>query len=475
MRKVRLTVRDVFWPRAAIAVVALAICAGHLRAQTPRANQFFRREQFLEEETRRRLDANIPKEQKAIVTWGGYIIPQWQQYDDVRKQSNFRQIDLRLWGNAVIDDVHHIYARMKLAHTNFGPGDSPFGWNQDLEGPNLDQGYYELRLSKALEKYGNTKVPFDSRITVGRQFVEFGNGLSLSKVLDGGTFSVETGQWRATGLFATTIRSDTNIDLSPVVADHMDRTLGGLQIDCLALSGHQPFAYFIVQHDSTEEEPENLNQEYDYDSNYFGFGSNGEVVQNLRYATEVVFETGQSERQNNLGSSRIRAFAFDQLLEYYIPHKTEPVVGVEYAVASGDRDRTSANATIAGNLRGHDNAFLSMGYINTGYAFAPAFTNLQFVRTGVRFKPFPDCKALKRLELGTDFYWFMKQKRKGPMSDFRADTNATELGTEVDIYANYRIFSDLAIIVRYGRFWTGEAYSDDEIRDYLYAGLLYSF
>lgn len=449
--------------------------ASPLAAQSPQANQFFQREQFLREDTRRQLDAGIPKEQKAIVTWGGYVIPQWQQYDDVRKQSNFRQIDLRLWGSAVIDDVHHIYARMKLIHTNFGPGDSPFGWNQDLEGPNLDQGFYELRLSKALKKYWGMELPFDSRMTIGRQFVEFGNGLSLSTILDGGTFAIETGQWRATGLFATTVRSDENIDHSPIVADHMDRTFGGLQVDFLGLSGHQPFAYFIVQHDSTEEEPEDYRQEYDYDSNYFGFGSNGEVVQNLRYATEVVFETGSSQKQNNLGGSPIAAFAFDQLFEYYFPVKHDPVFGVEYAVATGDDDRTSATDTVAGNLSGRDNAFRSFGYINTGYSSAYEFTNLQFLRTGIRFKPFPECEALRRLEVGSDLFWYWKQKVGGPVSDFRADVNSHELGTEVDVYANYRIFSDLSVMVRYGRFWTGEAYNDDEIRDYLYAGLLYSF
>ncbi len=458
----------------AVAVVAGAL-ASPLAAQSPQANQFFQREQFLREDTRRQLDANMPKEQKTLATWGGYIIPQWQQYDDVRKQSNFRQIDLRLWGNVVVDEVHQFYARMKLIHTNFGPGDSPFGWNQDLEGPNLDQGFYEVRLSKALKKYWGVDLPVDSRVTVGRQFVEFGNGLSLSTILDGGTFAVETGQWRATGLFATTVRSDENIDHSPLVADHMDRTFGGMQIDYLGLSGHQPFAYFLVQHDSTEEQPEDYRQEYDYDSNYFGFGSNGEVVQNVRYATEIVFQTGTSQRQNNLGKSPIAAFAFDQLFEYYVPVKHDPVLGVEYAVATGDADRTHATDTVAGNRSGRDNAFRSFGYINTGYSSAYEFTNLQFLRTGFRFKPMPDCPALAKLEIGSDLFWYWKQQIDGPVSDFRADGRGRELGTEVDVYANYRIFSDLAVMVRYGRFWTGEAYRDDEKRDYLYAGLIYSF
>jgi hypothetical protein len=163
------------------------------------------------------------------------------------------------------------------------------------------------------------------------------------------------------------------------------------------------------------------------------------------------------------------------LFEYYFPVKHDPVLGVEYAVATGDSDRMSATDTIAGNLRGNDNAYRGFGYINTGYSSAFEFTNLQFLRTGVRFKPMPDCPALEKLELGSDLFWYWRQKRGGPVSDFRADGTGRELGTEVNVYANYRIFSDLAVMVRYGRFWTGEAYTDGEKRDYLYAGLVYSF
>jgi len=463
------------WRRGLLAGAVLLGLALTASAQGPAANSFFRRQQFLDEATRQRLDADIPARQRVLLEGGGYFIPQWQQYDDIRNQSNYRQMDLRLWGQLVVDEVHRVYARMRLVHTNFGPGDSPFSWNQDLEGPNLDQGFYELHLSRAAEKYFDQTWPVDVRVTLGRQFVEFGQGMTLSKVLDGGTVRAETGNWRVTALLANTIKSGYNIDHSLQVAGHMDRLFSGFQVDFFGLSGHQPFFYFFHQKDHTDEEPAGVAQEFEYDSSYIGFGSTGKVVEDLRYATEVVFEWGHGENPLPGGGNTIRAFAFDQLFEYFIRTPQEPVLSVEYAMATGDDDRLVATDTVGGNAAGRDNAFLGFGYLNTGYAFVPEFTNLQFVRMGGRFKPLPDHEWFKSLELGTDFFLFWKQKKGAPVSDFRANQSTRELGHEVDVYANWRILSDVSLMARYARFWTGDAFGDGEKRDYLYAGLVYSF
>jgi alginate export protein len=463
------------WTRGVLVALAMLITVSAASAQTPRANKFFRRQQFLDETTRQRLDADIPVDQPVLFEFGGYIIPQWQQYDDVRKQSNYRQIDLRLWGQLVVDDVHRLYARVRLVHTNFGPNDSPFSWNQDFEGPNLDQGFYELQLTRALQKYCSLDLPADVRVTLGRQFVEFGHGLALSMVVDGGTVDVETGDWHFRGLFANTIRSDSNIDRSLPVEGEMDRVFAGFQIEYLGLSGHQPFVYFLYQRDHTDEKPIPVAQEFDYNSKYLGFGSSGEVVQNLRYLTEAVFEWGHGNNGGAGRENRIKAFAFDQTFEYFFDTPNQPVISVEYALATGDDDRVIATDTVGGNMRGNDNAFLGFGYLNTGYAFAPEFTNLQMLRIGGRMKPLPKMECFRDLEIGVDFYSFWKQKKGGPVSDFRANVGARDLGHEVDLYANWRIFSDLSLMVRYARFWTGDAFANGEKRDYMYAGLIYSF
>ena len=467
----------------ATALLALLASAGVARAQSAQADSFFRRERFLQEDIRRRLDADRPADQKVLLEYGGYIIPEWQEYDDLQDEANLRRIDLRLWGQVVIDDVHRVYARMRLVWTQFGPGDSPFGWKSDLDGPKLDQLFYELWVSKAAEKYFGQKWPVDARLTLGRQFVEFGHGLALSTTLEGGTLRLETGQWRLTALLANTVRSDNNIDRSPPVADHMDRLFAGFELECLALSRHRPFFYYFAQSDNTHEKPK-VDQNFEYDSQYIGFGSTGELVDRLRYATEAVFELGTGHNalppvgQRVAGGplhNVVRAFAFDQLFEYYFRGPHQPVISAEYALATGDDDRTFAAGTSGGNTDRRDNAFLGFGYLNTGLSFAPGFTNLQFVRLGGRIKPLPKVKCLENLEVGTDFFMFWKQKHGAPIDDFRATTAAHDLGHEVDIYANWRVLSDVALTVRYGRFWSGDAFPDEEKRDYLFAGLLYSF
>ncbi len=458
-----------------LAAAAGVLAAGASRVRAQPAQSFFQRQRFIDEETRRRLDADVPAQQKVLLEYGGYFIPQWQQYDDVRDQANVRTMDLRLWGQAVIDDAHRIFARMVLAHTNFGPGDSPFSWNTDVEGPNLDQGFYELHLSRAIEKAGGEPWPVDVRMTLGRQFVEFGQGLTLSQVLDGGTVRVESADLRFTGLAANTIESRNNIDRSPAVADHMNRFFMGFQVEYLGLDYHRPFFYYIRQNDNTDPQPPNQPQDYEYDSTYIGLGSTGELHQDLRYGTELVFETGHGQNAALGGRNRIRAFAYDQLFEYFVRTPHEPVVSAQYTLAGGDNDRLIATDTLGGNTDGVDNAFLGFGYVNTGYAFAPEVTNLQMLRLGGRLKPLPATEGFEDLEVGTDFFAYWRQKKGAPVSDFRANVQDRDLGHEVDVYANWKVFSDLSVMLRYGRFWTGDAFGDEEARDYMYAGMIYSF
>lgn len=456
---------------------ALAIpSAARLQAQTPQADQFFSRDRFIQEDIRRQLDANVPADQTTLLTYGGYLIPEYQQSELHRNVVGETTADLRLWSQAVVDDVHRVYVRMRLDYNHFGAGNEPFGWKDDLAGPNLDEGFYELSLSGALRKYFGTRLPADVKMTLGRQFVQFGNGLALSQILDGGVVRVDTGDWRVTGLLGKALEHQTNLDLSPQVADHQDRTFSGFETVYRGLANHAPFFYFFHQNDATTANPPDPFQSFDYNSSYIGVGSNGEVVQNLRYGTELVTETGNSVFQGGSNRDQVRAFAFDQLFEYYFHVKHDPVLSAEYALASGDNDRDSAVSAIGGNRLGTDEQFQGFGYLNTGYAFAPIFTNLQFVRLGGRFKPLPDCETLKKLEIGTDWFLFNREKAGGPVSDpLATNVNESYLGTEVDLYANWRITSDLSVVLRYGRFWTGDAYPTSERRDFVYTGIVFSF
>jgi len=74
-----------------------------------------------------------------------------------------------------------------------------------------------------------------------------------------------------------------------------------------------------------------------------------------------------------------------------------------------------------------------------------------------------------------DYYWLFKADADGPISDFRANDTSGDVGQEVDVFLEWRIFSDLSWTFRYGRFFPGQAYGDRQPRDFLYTGLNVSF
>jgi hypothetical protein len=69
---------------------------------------------------------------------------------------------------------------------------------------------------------------------------------------------------------------------------------------------------------------------------------------------------------------------------------------------------------------------------------------------------------------------FGKMDPDGPIDEPTSDDRY--LGFETDLYANYRVTSDLALTLRYGVFFPGTAISDNsEIRQFILLGVTLSF
>jgi hypothetical protein len=62
-----------------------------------------------------------------------------------------------------------------------------------------------------------------------------------------------------------------------------------------------------------------------------------------------------------------------------------------------------------------------------------------------------------------------------PISDPRSFNNSADIGTEVDVFLRWRIFSDLGISINYGVFMPGKAYDERSNRNFVSAGLTFSF
>ena len=475
--------RPIRRPPASTGTPIIASLLVFLSAATGQAQQtadsFLTRQRAIEEQVRQDLNRELPIDQKADFDWGGWYSYYLFLYDDgIKSSRTFRQNDLRLWSSLSLDQgTHQFYVRGKLQHLDFNSGDSYDGNDNDWVGPNLDRGFYQFDLQRALQAYQHERIPWNFKAKVGRDFVEFGTGYALSMPLDHVLLTMEVENLEVIGLMGTTIRSMANLDRSHPDAGHSDRNFWGTQISYKGLQKHRPFVYAFWNEDQLREKPPVLFREWDYDSWYIGFGSTGELIRNLRYSTEWVFEGGDTYGDGRyLQRDDIEAWAFDAELEYLSQWAMRPRLTAEYMFASGDRDRYGSPInTVGGNTRGDDNSFAGFGFRDTGLSFGPLLSNVHIWRLGAGFTPFEKIEPLAKLELGTDWFLYHKNRRTGAVSDTTADERSGYLGWEMDYYANWRVTSDLAWTARLGTFFPGDAFSDQTTRTFFLLGVTWSF
>ena len=459
-----------------LAGLTLGVWAAPALAQR---EEMFQRSLFFERDIRQRLEAVTPTEQKTLIEYGGFYSPSYTHFTDQGGNNGDMTLqDFRLWTRISYDEVHTVFARMRMDFQTFSPGDSAGYRQHDLIGPNLEMGYYQLDVSRAVQKSTGQVWPFDLKVRGGREFIEVGRGIALSKILDGASFDVTTKDWAFMGFAARTVGGEDNMDISDPNIANSRRSFYGGQFTYKGIDRHQPYAFFVIQKDWSRELPDLPFQDFTYDSKYFGIGSRGEVATNLQYAVEGIWQSGRSTANLQEGSSEpIRAYALDAELDYYVPRPMRPVLSMEYAYASGDGDRGSATTAINGNRKGtSDREFQGFGYVNSGLALAAQFSNIQFVRLGGRMTPLENKIRFGRIDIGADYYFLMKAAEGGPISDTRATKSATFLGQEVDLYVEWRILSDVSWVLRYGHFIPGNAYPIDSFsRDFLFTGFNFMF
>ncbi len=451
--------------------------------QRDRSQTFLNQQRQLEESIRLELDRELPATQKVLFDWGGWLSNYLMLFDDGERDRTLRRYDFRVWGSMNADDgIHQGYARMRMTYDDFNHGDG-YDDEDDLDGPKLDRGWYQLDLAKLLRKRACLDVPFDLAVKVGREYAMFGTGYALSMPLDLIQISGGLGPFKIDGLLGRTIHSWDNLDTSRPYEDNSWRYFYGVQGRFTGFQKHEPFVYYLWQNDNQDDgNPLFQLQQWQYDSQYLGFGSTGQLLQNWRYSGEMVYERGQSYPDKGLFKKQredICALGWDFELDYLAPWKTHPKFALEYMFASGDPDRVfSPTNSLGGNRAGTtDNSFNAFGYRNTGLSFAPNLTNIHIWRAGASFFPFEShrCELLKKLEFGTDYFLYNKNRSHGAVSDPLADEQSGFLGWEMDYFMNWRFTSDLAWTVRYGTFFPGDSFSDRTCRPFFLTGVTWSF
>ena len=434
----------------------------------------------------RRIDEQLDRQRKDMAPlddlidwqWGGWIEYYFFHFDDgIQSQRVYQRPGTSLWTRIRIDDgAHEIFARMRLTYEYFNPGDE-YNRQQDWVGPNLDLGWYQIDVGRALH-LSEPGDPLSLRVRAGRQQVRFGTGYTLDIPLDAVVTELKYQDLRLTGLLGKTIASYPNVDRSQEVANHSNRCMWGLQLSYEASKYFQPFAYALWNNDRTDERPKTPLQNYSYDTRYFGLGARGSIIHNLNYWSEVVYEGGRSYGDGGIyEQDTVDAWGLDVGIEYLFDAPTHPYVSAEYMFGSGDSGRLRNATGAAGGNYGdeHDTSFVPFGYRDTGLSAAPAVSNMHIWRVGAGFSPLEKIEFMRDFELGTNCFLYHKHHKRGAISDTTAGEFDGFVGWEMDYYINWRLASDLSWTARWGAFFPGGAYSERDMRNFFFTGITWSF
>ncbi len=455
--------------------------------------------QRLQLEAQRVFDLRRTMAQRYLWDWGGSETFTFSTYDDpvliddtnVRhKRRTMKSNNFNLWGNLNLDDIHNFYVRLKGEHIDYNRGDqyrsteNQLKWNLE-EG--LDEGSYAINIDKAVEKYFKYSMPLQLGLTAGRFTTSLGSQLAYTKKTNGVQLDGQN-KWVGFKVFgARNLIDEENVDFSVPGFRSSRRYFFGAEVSYKGFKKHVPYLFALIQEDHSGENIEDLGQDYEYDSRYYGIGSRGQITNSLYYSIEGIMEDGKSYPEAGTATDgtglagspdteHIDAWALAAFIHYSFNVVTHPNLSAGYAFGTGDSDRSAKVVTTTpGNREGTtDRNFLNFGYIDTGLSLAPRLSNLQMIKFGLSMTPLEYVKK-RNVKLDANFFLFRKDKKEAEISDNRAVWPRRNIGKELDISVVWNVFSDLNVSVDYGRFYPGGAYYYDEARDNIGLTILYQF
>ncbi len=442
------------------------------------AQRFLQQQRLADEQLRKQRQELAPLESLLDWQWGGWLDYYYFNFNDgLQSSRNAHRPGLAVWTRLRMDqEAHEVFARLRLRYSYFHPGDE-IDRQEDWVGPEFDQLWYQVDFGRAL-RLSRPADPLQLRARIGRQTVRFGTGYALDLPMDSVLLDAKICDFRVLGLLGKSIPNYPNLDRSEPVDSHSDRLFYGVQLAYEGWQKHVPFIYALWNNDRTDERPKHLFQDYSYDSFYLGFGSRGQILHNLNYWAEGVFESGHSFGDRNfLVKDHIEAFGWDLVIEKLFDLPTRPRIVAEYMFASGDSGRLFSPTSAAGGNRGDfkDTSFAAFGFRDTGICLAPTLSNLHIWRVGGSLAPLEKWEWFHDLEIGTNWFLYAKHRERAAISDPLADQFSGYVGWEMDYFINWRLASDLAWTMRWGTFFPGSAYTNQGTRHFLFTGLTWSF
>ncbi len=433
--------------------------------------------------------------ERALIDFGGLLNFSFLAVDDANQQTRIlRQTDVQGYAHLSIDGVHDFYGRLRWRYQDFNAGDSFDGAGDQTIYPLYDRLWYQFNLQKAIAAYDGRNISDQLTIRVGRDFFTWGAGLTFADEL----YAVDIyAKWAAPKLEFRALVGQTPsssvIDFDPSRPSFdgdTDRLYVGGMVQYDGMYKHKPYAYVLASFDRNTEDfttfagPPTTPTAFDYNPIYFGVGSHGEFFHpHLRYHAEFVLATGNSLSHPQVAfvptkqsRDRIEAWAARMNLRYLFQDEMESEASFEAVFASGDDDRIADTAsTFGGNRHGTpDRAYNALDGVGTGLAFGPPVSNLMMFRAGVGTHPLKSQPLFKRMRIGFDMYVFNKMDSEAPLDE--PTGNASFLGIETDLSADWRITSDVSLHMRYGVFFPDAAIeTDKDQRHFFYTGVSYAF
>jgi hypothetical protein len=204
-------------------------------------------------------------------------------------------------------------------------------------------------------------------------------------------------------------------------------------------------------------------------SEYWGIGVSGAIVSNLYYSSFFYLNTGSTlgyvvDPASITGSSWEYASIFAFLggigLKYFNEDLLSMRAELQAVVSSGDADNTSY---LEGNGAGLSNIFVPISQDTLGIAFQPQWGNLVLIDANYSLKPFAKSPTVwQNLQLMLKVLNFLRPTPGAisQLAGLNLSSSDPFLGTEFDLVANFRPFSDLGAALSFGAFIpNGDAFS----------------
>ena len=204
-----------------------------------------------------------------------------------------------------------------------------------------------------------------------------------------------------------------------------------------------------------------------YTSWYSGFQAKG-LVLGGEYLAEWYQEKGFSP--SGAGRDTIDAYAGIARYTRAFRSAAAPRLTVQYALASGDGDRTIGKGA-PGNTKGQDLAFQAFGQVRSGSVFRPSFSNIHIAHLGFVFNPLGGApRRFKGTSIGLGYFYYAKHDAAGVVNTEDAKAANRDLGHGLDLNVQFSLFNDSSLFVNGGVFFPGAAFSGERTLRYSLSG-----